>query len=144
MPHQCIHCGKLIEAASKEILEGCINCSSRFFFYIKEEKFNMLLAQKEDAEKKSREMTEEQKVIENLSLPEKRKVEEDVRTILKIEDEEEPVILDIESIRVISPGKFEIDLVSLMNKKPIVFKLEEGKYIIDISRLAEEFRYKKE
>jgi predicted nucleic acid-binding Zn-ribbon protein len=61
-----------------------------------------------------------------------KKVEEDVRSILHIEDESKPVVLDIESVRVLKPGKFEIDLVSLMNRKPIVFKLEEGKYIIDL------------
>lgn len=135
MPHQCIHCGKLIPTASKEILEGCNNCKSKFFFYIRDEKFEQLLK-----EKQNQELTEEQKVIDTLTKPEKQKVEEDVRTILKIEDTEEPVILDIESIRVISPGKFEIDLVSLMNKKPVIFKLEEGKYIIDISRLGEKIR----
>ena len=62
----------------------------------------------------------------------KKKVEEDVRTILKIEDDAKPVILDLESVRVLNPGKFEIDIVSLMNRNPIVFKLSEGKYIIDI------------
>ena len=51
---------------------------------------------------------------------------------MKIEDEEKPVILDIESVRTLGPGKFELDIVSLMNRKPVVFKLQEGKYIIDI------------
>ena len=66
------------------------------------------------------------------------RLQEEVRNILNIEDDEEPVILDIESVSVISPGKFEIDLVSLLNKKPIVFKLEEGKYIIDLSRISDD------
>lgn len=70
--------------------------------------------------------------LQNFSEKEKEKVETDVREILKVEDEDAPVILDIESVRVISPGKFEIDLVSLLNRKPIVFKLEEGKYMIDV------------
>ena len=54
-----------------------------------------------------------------------------MRNILKVEDETQPVILDLESIRVIKPGKYEIDLVSLINRKPIVFKIDEGKYLID-------------
>jgi predicted nucleic acid-binding Zn-ribbon protein len=33
----------------------------------------------------------------------------------------------------LKPGKFEIDLVDLFRGKPLVFKLEEGKYIIDIA-----------
>jgi len=119
MPHQCIHCGKIIEVGSREILDGCAKCSGRFFFYIKDEKVKQLLAQQSIP-------------LESFSKSEKEKVESDVRQILKVEDDETPVILDVESVRVISPGKFEIDLVSLLNRKPIVFKLEEGKYMIDI------------
>ena len=49
-----------------------------------------------------------------------------------MEDDEKPVILDLENVKVLSPGKFELDIVSLINRKPIVFKLSEGKYLIDI------------
>ncbi|MBM3247734.1 hypothetical protein FJZ17_04330, partial [Candidatus Pacearchaeota archaeon] len=42
--------------------------------------------------------------------------------------------LDLESIRVLGPGKFEIDVVNLFSKKrPLIYKLEEGKYIIDLA-----------
>jgi len=116
MPHQCVHCGKFIKPESKEIFEGCDGCHGKFFFYIRDEVI----------ERKKHEIPV---VFEGLD---KKKVEKDVRAILKIEDEYEPVILDLESIRVVSPGKFELDLVSLFNRKPIVFKLEEGKYIIDL------------
>jgi len=45
-----------------------------------------------------------------------------------------PVILDLESIRVLKPGKFEIDVVNLFSRKrPLIYKLEEGKYIIDLA-----------
>lgn len=115
--HQCVHCGKLIEAGSREILEGCNSCKGKFFFYVRDEQVDKI--------KQSKEVIEFDKV-------DKKKVETDVRQILGIEDEDKPVILDLESVRVLKPGKFEIDLVSLMNRKPIVFKLEEGKYIIDL------------
>jgi predicted nucleic acid-binding Zn-ribbon protein len=119
MPHQCVHCGKIIEVGSREILDGCGKCSSHFFFYIKDEKVKQILA-------------EQAIPLQDFSEKEKDKVESDVREILKVEDDAETVILDIESVRVLAPGKFEIDLVSLLNRKPIVFKLEEGKYMIDI------------
>jgi len=70
--------------------------------------------------------------IPEFDTVDKKQVEEDVRSILKIEDDSKPVILDLESVRVLQPGKFEIDIVSLMNRRPIVFKLQEGKYLIDI------------
>jgi uncharacterized protein len=119
MPHQCVHCSKIIDVGSKEILEGCSSCGGKFFFYIRDEQVERLRAAKEVP-------------IPEFDSVDKRKVESDVRSILKIEDEEKPVILDLESIRVLAPGQFEIDIVSLMNRKPIVFKLSEGKYLIDI------------
>jgi len=119
MPHQCVHCSKIIEVGSKEILEGCANCGGKFFFYIREELVPAIIKSKES-------------LIPDFNTVDKKKVEEDVRSILKIEDDMKPVILDLESVRVLSPGKFEIDIVSLMNRRPIVFKLEEGKYLIDI------------
>ncbi len=122
MAHQCVHCGRILEVASKEILEGCANCHGKFFFYIKDEMMPKVIEKQEI-------------VVPEFNEVDKKQVEQDVRTILGIEEDEKPVILDLESVRVLEPGKFEIDLVSLMNRKPIVFKLEEGKYIIDIGRL---------
>ncbi|MEK6898325.1 MAG: Zn-ribbon containing protein [Nanoarchaeota archaeon] len=117
MPHQCVHCKSIIPVGSKELLEGCNNCHGRFFFYIKDEQLN--------------------KIQENpIEIPkeESKKIEEDIRDMAGIIDEEIPVILDIESVRVTKSGKFEIDLVNLFNKKrPLIYKLEEGKYIIDLS-----------
>lgn len=118
MVHQCVHCGKIIEVGSKEILEGCDKCHGKFFFYIKDE----ALAQRR----------REAAMPVEFNEVDKEQVEKDVRSILKIEDEDEPVILDLETIRVLKPGKFELDLVSLFNRRPVVFKLEEGKYIIDL------------
>ena len=119
MPHQCVHCSKIIEVGSKEILEGCSDCSRKFFFYIREEQVDQI--------RESNEVP-----VPEFNTIDKKKIEEDVRSILKIEDESKPVILDLESVRVLNPGKFEIDIVSLMNRRPIIVKLQEGKYLIDI------------
>ena len=108
-----------MEVGSKEILEGCGSCGGKFFFYIRDEQAERIRASREE-------------LIPEFNTVDKRKVEEDVRSILKIEDDEKPVILDLESVRILGPGKFELDIVSLMNRRPIVFKISEGKYIIDI------------
>ena len=119
MAHQCVHCGKIYEVPSREIFDGC-SCGSHFFFFIKPEQYEKLKDGK-------------MPVIE-LSEPDKKKVEEEVREIIGVEEEETPVILDLESIKVTGPGKFVIDVVSLFNRsKPLIYKLEEGKYIIDLA-----------
>ena len=77
---------------------------------------------------------------EPIKIPkeEKRKIEKDIREMAGIEDEKAPVILDIESIRVLGEGKYEIDIVSLFSKKkPIIYRMEEGKYIIDLTNLKQ-------
>jgi len=48
--------------------------------------------------------------------------------------EEAPVFLDFESVKVIRPGKYRVDLGNLFSTdKPRVYKLEDGKYIIDLT-----------
>ena len=114
MPHQCVKCGKFYPDASKEILEGC-HCGSRFFFFIKQESL-------EDLKKETADLTKE----------DREEITRDVEDMIGLKDEK-PVVLDLESIRVASPGKFEIDLVNIFKRKPLVYKIEEGKYIIDIA-----------
>jgi len=123
MPHQCVHCSKIILPASKEILSGCDDCGGKFFFYIRDEQAQKILEKKEVP-------------IPEFDSIDKKKVEEDVRSILKVDDDLTPIILDLESVRVSEPGKYEIDLVSLINRKPIVFKVQEGKYLIDIEGIG--------
>jgi len=102
---------------SKEIIEGCENCKGHFFFYIRDEQLERL---KENP----------------IEIPEedKAQVEKDVREMAGIVEEDAPVILDIESVRITGSGKFEIDIVNLFRKdRPLIYKLEEGKYIIDLA-----------
>ncbi|MBR9702328.1 hypothetical protein GOV13_05405 [Candidatus Pacearchaeota archaeon] len=117
MPHQCVKCSRIIPVASKELLEGCADCHGRFFFYIRDEQM--------------------QKVKESpIDIPEEEKstIEKDIREMAGITDEDAPVILDIESVRAVGSGKFEIDIVNLFRKdRPLIYKLEEGKYIIDLA-----------
>ncbi len=116
MPHQCVHCKQVYPDASKELLEGCV-CGSKFFFYVRKEQLQQL----------------QEKIVELESL-DKEEVEEDIREMIGALDEDYPVILDLESIRVVGPGKFEIDIINLLTKKrPLIYKLEEGKYVIDIA-----------
>ena len=74
-------------------------------------------------------------VIEELERVDKEQIEKDIRELTGMTDKpDEPVILDLESVRVLRPGKFEIDIVKLFSKnQPLIYKLEEGKYIIDIA-----------
>ena len=120
MPHQCVHCKRILPQANSELLEGCANCGGKFFFYIREEALEKIKEQPIE--------------ITEIPKPEKEKIEKEVREIAGIEDSELPVILDLESVKAIGPGKYEIDVVNLFRKdRPLIYKLEEGKYIIDLT-----------
>ncbi|MBS3072142.1 hypothetical protein J4408_04085, partial [Candidatus Pacearchaeota archaeon] len=108
MPYKCVHCSKVHADGSKEILTGCSACQSKFFFYIKEEKLKEILEHKDS--------------IPVLTSSEKKQIEEDVRDIAGIEDEETPVFLDFESIKIIKPGKYLLDLGKLFETdKPKIY-----------------------
>jgi len=117
MPHQCVKCSRIISPGSRELLEGCHKCKSHFFFYIRDDQIK-------EVKEKIIKIPEEQK----------KQVERDIREMVGITDTSAPVILDIESIRVTGEGKFELDVVKLFRKdQPLIYKLEEGKYIIDLA-----------
>lgn len=120
MPYKCVHCNQIYEDGSKEILTGCTSCRGKFFFYIKKDKVEQV--------------KQEQNKEEELSETEKLQIEQDVREIVGVQDEETPVFLDFESVKVMKPGKYLIDVAKLFSKEtPKVYQLEDGKYIVDLA-----------
>ena len=119
MPHQCVRCGDMYEDGDGRILTGC-TCGSKLFYFIRQSKLASV---------------KQEKNVANLSSEERSKIEKDIYDIIGDEiNRDLPVILDIESVKVLKPGSFELDLVSLFNKKnPLVYRLEEGKYMIDLA-----------
>ena len=113
--HQCVRCNKIYEDANKEILKGCGDCGGKFFFFVKKEALKQV-----------------QEATSQLTREDKDRIEKDVLDIIGIE-EDRPVILDLASVNILKPGKFELDLVRLFKGEPMVYRLDEGKYIIDIA-----------
>ncbi len=128
MPHQCVRCNTFYGDGSEELLKGC-SCGGKLFFYVKKEK-----------------LEESKKALEkaNLSEKDKTQIETDIFEMVGSEiDHEDPIILDLESIRILKPGKYELDLVHLFKGDPLIFKLEEGKYMIDLVETFKRARDKK-
>ncbi len=122
MPHQCVRCNTFYDDGNEAILKGC-SCGAKLFFFIKKERLEKAQKVAQDAPPANEE--------------ERKQIETDVFDVLGFEEPEEPVVLDLESVRVLKPGKYEIDLVHLFKGEPLIFKLADGKYIIDV---AETFR----
>jgi predicted nucleic acid-binding Zn-ribbon protein len=117
MPHQCVRCGEIHSNDSNAILEGCTECGAKLFFYVQQ-------GQLDQAKERQRELSD--KDVE--------RIEEDVNDIIGEErDDSKPVVLDFETVDILGPGKYEIDLVKLFENKPLIYRLEEGKYVIDVA-----------
>ncbi len=126
MPNKCTRCGKMFPDDSKEIINGCDVCGSKFFFYIRQEAL-------EKAEKE----------LKSLKKEEVEEIERDIRQIIpRPVNEDETVVLDLEAIRVIKPGKYRIDVVNLFNQRPIVIRVGPGRYEIDLSTLMTKLKRK--
>ena len=115
--HQCVKCSSLFEDGSATLLKGCEKCGGKFFFFINKK-----------AIEKAKQITQE------LTIEQKKEIEEDVIDILGEKDDDSPVVLDIETIKIVEPGKYELDLVDIFRGRPLVYRLGEGKYIIDLAQ----------
>ncbi|MCD4666832.1 Zn-ribbon domain-containing protein [archaeon] len=119
MPHQCVKCNNIYKDGSEELLKGC-SCGSRFFFYFRKEA-----------------LEKTQKASFKLTKDEKDQMERDVFEMVGGDMFGKPVILDLESIRISKPGTYEISLVDIFGKKPLIYKVGEGKYVIDLVSVFE-------
>jgi predicted nucleic acid-binding Zn-ribbon protein len=117
-----VRCNTFYDDGNDVILKGC-PCGAKLFFFIKKERLQQLKKADEEPPK--------------VTVEERKQIEQDVYNVLGVEEPDEPVVLDLESVRVLKPGKYELDLVQLFKGEPLIFKLADGKYIIDI---AETFR----
>jgi len=117
MPHKCARCGKIYDDNSPELIDGC-SCGARVFLYLKE--------------KPGR---NEEDTIEELRL--KEIGEEDLKRLdrefgMDLDKTGRTIHLDLENLHQIDKGRYRIDLKSLMKGDPLIMKVGEGVYYIDI------------
>ncbi|NYT19616.1 MAG: hypothetical protein GKC08_04925 [Methanosarcinales archaeon] len=137
MPHKCTRCEKIFEDGAEVILSGCPNCGWNKFLYVKDMEPNTDI---EDA------VAEE--------LPEKEEAEitdpadqfiREIDDIIGIDHQEREVVEEegerVESVRILGPGSYELNLNSLLERDEIVMAIkQDGTYAVDLSSA---FRKKK-
>ncbi|VVC02687.1 Zn-ribbon containing protein [Candidatus Burarchaeum australiense] len=101
MPHKCVRCNQLHTAGSLALRNGC-ECGSKVFVYLSDE----------DAQRE---------------LGDMKWIEHELAHI--VEKNASPISLEVENVRVLTKGIFELDVNSLV-KNPIVIKDEDGVYYI--------------
>jgi len=120
MPHKCTQCGREFEDGSTKILKGCPSCGGKKFLYIRE-------AERHD------DVLKEKTVSEIV-----RETGRDVLEVRSDRQRKEIEVFDrIESIRILGPGSYELNIEKLAKSDEFVVGLEkEGKYVVDILSMA--------
>ncbi|MBN1431741.1 MAG: Zn-ribbon domain-containing protein [Methanomicrobiaceae archaeon] len=127
MPHKCTKCGREFRDGTTDILKGCPSCGGKKFLYIKPEELH-------------RDILDE-KNIEDI-------IEEKKDSLLEVSNirNDEPIeIYDrIESIRVLSPGSYELNLEKLSKSDEMVMQMgKDDKYIVDLISMGKVDKSKK-
>ena len=141
MPHKCTRCESIFEDGAPVILSGCPNCGWNKFLYVKEEEL-------EGAEKGAVEADQESghhAVIDESSghQPESKpagKIIREIDEIIGPEEKDSSTSDDegerVESVRILGPGSYELNLDSLFDRKEIVMAIkEDGTYALHLSSM---------
>lgn len=124
MPHKCVKCGREYPDTSQEILRGCGWCGSRKFLYVK-------------TGRQHRTQPEEKPVP-------KTREEEIEKEVLEAEREPTDFFSRVESIRIISPGTYELNIQKLaQSDERVVGYGKEGSYGVDLLSMMKSKRKKK-
>jgi len=124
MPHKCTRCENIFTDGAVEILNGCPNCGWNKFLYVREEPE----APPSDtvADDVKREPAKKfLKEIDDFLVDHGVEVKEKV--------EQEPDEDRIESVRIMGPGSYELNLDALLERKEIIMAMkEDGTYMVHL------------
>ena len=128
MSHKCTRCGEIFIDGAAVILSGCPSCGWNKFLYVKgpeEEESVSEGADHEVLDKTHKQETPAEKLIKEID------------DIIGIEKEERTVVEEdgdrVESVRILGPGSYELNLDSLLHRKEIVMAIkEDGTYALHL------------
>jgi len=138
MPHKCTRCEKIFEDGAEVILSGCPNCGWNKFLYVKD--------MEPEEEAKEKEVQVQPEIVDNVEedIPAEQFIRE-IDDIIGIGHQEKETVEEegerVESVRILGPGSYELNLSSLFERDEIVMAIkQDGTYAVD---LASAFRKKK-
>jgi uncharacterized protein len=138
MPHRCTRCGTIFEDGDSVILSGCPNCGWNKFLYVKKES--------KGPEDQANLALEEQKLDLESSLDEVVRSIDEALSSEQEDKKQEPEVERnedrVESVRILGPGSYELNLDSLLERDELVMAIrEEGSYALHLPSV---FKQKKD
>ncbi|MCD4807696.1 MAG: Zn-ribbon domain-containing protein [Methanococcoides sp.] len=138
MPHKCTRCEKIFEDGAEVILSGCPNCGWNKFLYVKD--------MEPEEEAKEKEVQVQPEIVDSVEkdIPAEQFIRE-IDDIIGIGHQEREGVEEegerVESVRILGPGSYELNLSSLFEREEIVMAIkQDGTYAVDLSSA---FRKKK-
>jgi len=127
MPHKCVRCGKEYRTNECEILKGCRECGGRKFVFIPQIE--------RDQEREETALIAPPAPVET---PEKEKDADIAPEIPGLEGD------SLESIRIVSPGTYELNIGKLASSDERVVGIGrgEGSYLVDLLSMVRSRRKK--
>jgi predicted nucleic acid-binding Zn-ribbon protein len=134
MPHKCTRCENIFKDGAAIILNGCPKCGWNKFLYVRDETPaavpNTTVTTSSQISPEASKFIKE--VDEMLGIKDE-PVKPEPKAEQKAETTPKEIGSRVESIRIVSPGQYELNLESLLERKEIVMALkEDGTYIVHL------------
>lgn len=120
MPHKCIQCGREFRDGSVEILRGCPSCGGKKFLYVSDRVRNADVLEEKSITDIAQETKQEVLEVRNQG-PASRPTD---------------ILERVESVRIVSPGKYELNLERLAESQDIIIGVDDGKYMLDLPSMS--------
>ncbi len=130
MPHKCTRCESIFKDGAAIILNGCPKCGWNKFLYVKDERTaeKMEIPAGSIPPAASKFIKEVDDILGNKPAPAQPELKG-----TKVETKPEEIGSRVESVRILSPGSYELNLESLLDREEIVMALkEDGTYIVHL------------
>lgn len=135
MPHKCTKCESIFKDGAAIILNGCPKCGWNKFFYVRDDVVPLeVKAHGELSEPASKFIKEVDellgKPVEGTALEKAQELSEEKTSQ---ESQSKEIGDRVESVRILAPGTYELNLESLLERDEIVMALkEDGTYIVHL------------
>ncbi len=134
MPHRCTRCESIFKDGAAIILNGCPKCGWNKFLYVRDQ------GTAPDSAEKAGIATQSTQPIPPAASKFIKEVDEllgnntpEQPELKKTKEETKSESERVESVRILSPGSYELNLGSLLEREEIVMALkEDGTYIVHL------------
>ncbi len=140
MPHKCTRCEGIFRDGAAIILNGCPKCGWNKFLYVRDETTQPAGSAGKTGDTLIPPAATQfiKEVDELLGIkPDQPEPKES-----KVEKKKEEIGERVESVRILSPGSYELNLDSIMKRDEIVMALkEDGTYIVHLPSVFQKKRH---